>query len=707
MSLALDRDRALAHFEQAWALGRTLGGPTRERLRELLIDMLDRYPDRHELRGRILASLERDFGEDRRFFPGLGRVEIALFVLLERLDDLPDDREHAGDRLDLLREVLIRHGDSRIDGEPARTWAMRHCQALLERHGREVYARFEKEARRLFDEASGSPARLKVVLDRYPNSETALHALVHLVRSAASRGELETALQAWSMARTRLGTLPAELYGSMAQAARGAGNALLAAAFEARGAGRIPGTIPMELEEHVKVPPRRGLRLTDNETLDGTLKPMTPVRVAGFTQEGDLPLLVWSSVGKLYAYKRQATADGPGYDFTRPLFLRPFVAEPFPLTMSLHGSVLVLPEGGLVRGIDVADHGRLRWSFRVPDGAAGDERPPWISACGPLATGLYGLCVCRGSGDGMVVDLVGIEPLTGTQMFKVRLPGVRPYSDYEFRHGQFFYLVDNTEGMGERLVVRDGLDGSEAVHYDFDGGRLPQLSIRSTASLLPTPTGLYFLTRDDQGRPPGLFAYDATGKRLWVHREPGATVRDRFVVFDSQVMLVKGLGRADVAAHAVLLDRESGDRVRDVVIGKQAWLPGRPAVPTRVPDGPVLFLARGTGAKTRALLLDPRPDRSSWITDLAWPREELDRSLLPQVPILGDGFVVLARGRDFGRSSQLELLLLSLDDGEVVPDPGYRSGAFPAEVELGVWNGQLLLQRRDGQTWVYVDTMGR
>lgn len=694
-SYPVDRKAAFQDYQACLELGRQLANENQgeKRLVQLMVELLDRYPEKRVFRKALLDELSQDHGKFRFQSPRLGRVPIALYVILERLSDLPRTRASAPTRLQLLREILLDHGSVVLDGESARTIALERSRGLLERYGREIYAAIEKKARALLEEASDDPARLKQVLEQFPLSDTARFALIHLARSAAQRGDLSTCLDTWDLARTRLEGIPKELPPALAQASRKHGNLALCAAFEALASGQDLPSRHLALEDELPLPPL--VELSPSLPLVGASMAAStslflPSRMPGFSRGGDpLPLLLHDEQNQLLGF--EPGPKGRGFVFERPFIRLHFERDLYySLEACIQGRILILPDSEKVRAYDL-DKGRLLWSQQMQH----------ILASGPLRTGLYAWVTSNGEGEDHSLFLEAREPLTGKRVFKVQLLGVGDYDDIEFREGFFFHLTANPQGTGKRLTLRDGLTGKVNREFDFDGTHLPLLD-PSPAGILFTDSELFFMGSPEGSGRYRLYAYDHSGKRLWTSRERRLGARDSYRVLPEQVFLAANFGKAAEEGLAWFLDRKSGKMQRKVRIGFQARLLGRPREPALQDGGPFVMTGRNQQNRLDLYYLDPDPAQSSWVAPMPGASTS---SLVQGSPLLGKTYLCLAQRRSHAKGGFVDLRLLDRNGGN--PKKAPRRKGIPSSVEIATWNGQLLVHARFDHTWVYADRMGK
>ncbi len=706
ISYPLDRRAAFAHFDACLDIGRELATDANgeKRLIQLMVDLLDRYPDKRNFRASLLNELAEDHADRRIIFPRLGRVPIGLFVILERLSDLPRTHSSAASRLALLRRMLLDYPTVLVDGIPARTIALERSRGLIESYGRDIYASIEKEARGLLEEASDDPGKLRQVLELYPLSDTARFALIHLTRSAAERGDLGTCLEAWNLARTRLEGIPKELPPALATASKKAGNQSLAAAFEALASGERPSLRHLALVNRLRTPDlvemKSSLSRAVTRTRGGSSSLFLPQRVAGFPGSGEaLPLLLNNEQGELLGF--QPGKNGRGFSFEHPLFRLPYERLiNYALHASIHGKILILPDAKEIRAYHL-DTGRLLWSFPSRGAAAEIAPRAQIRASGPLHTGLYAWVTRTGSGESQSLTLKACEPLTGKRVFEVQLRGIGSYPDLEFREGSFFHLAANPESAGKRLSLRDGLTGEVSHRFDFDGTHLPQIDHPS--KILFTDQEVFFMGSPDGSGQYRLYAFDLDGNKLWTSQDRTFRQRDTYRVLPNQVFLAARFGHNATEGRAYFLDRKTGETQRKVEIGFDARLTGQTSEAALHKEDSFVMTGRNQDGRTNLYYLHPDPGKSSWVAPLTWGARS---TLAPGSPILGESFLCLARYKRRGERAVVDLHLFDRASGKELPGAPEPKGV-PSTVEVAAWNGQLLIHGRFDHTWVYADKMGK
>jgi outer membrane protein assembly factor BamB len=476
---------------------------------------------------RYLAELERlavRFPDERMLFPEVGRVPAGVYAAWRAIDGIADPAQAAL----ACQRLMERHGDEAFGPRTVGDAARARLAALIERHGEEVLAAVETEARRALDAAGDDPAALQSLARRYPLTRAAREGTTRLLDLALARGsfasfastfaEVQGALQDDGALR-RL--IAAALQGGNPELARSLAGRLLERAAQTRSdfapdQGRtyaaaladLPGA-PPAVRVAPAVPVREVARLTPPNAQTSYL--YWAVRSApGFPAPDALPLFVSPTDDELLVF-----ALTEPFDPNAPLAsvsIRGAIDPP----ILVCGRVAVIVDAEQVFGLDL-ETGEKTWT--IPG-----SRPGSLSVIG-VADGLLQVHAPGGSGDGGSGDvLLAVEPLTGAVLSSEPLRGDG---------------VPATPVLDAGLVwTLDARDPARPVIRAHDplGGRI--------AETTPIPAdALAFL---------GLDGADA--RRLNDPTLRGALFADR-----ERVYLPVDLARPDQASRLVALARGSGE----------------------------------------------------------------------------------------------------------------------------------------------------
>ncbi|MBK9383622.1 MAG: PQQ-binding-like beta-propeller repeat protein [Planctomycetes bacterium] len=153
-------DRALALVADGEMRWRTLVA------KERLLREKAGYPSSY---GACLALLEAEFGERAFSLPDGAQMRTAAYVAWRRYSQARSARD-LGAQLAALSRILVEHPEELWEGDRGGERARATVAELLEIHGRDAYAPFEREAEALARSAAEKPAELELIAARYPNS---------------------------------------------------------------------------------------------------------------------------------------------------------------------------------------------------------------------------------------------------------------------------------------------------------------------------------------------------------------------------------------------------------------------------------------------------------------------------------------------------------------------------------------------------------
>ncbi|MBL8899841.1 MAG: PQQ-binding-like beta-propeller repeat protein [Planctomycetes bacterium] len=174
----------LAEQQLDRALGLVADGDMRWRTlvaQERLLREKRGYPASY---GACLTRLESEFGDREFALPEGGAIRTRAYAAWRRYSQARATRD-LGAQLASLSRILIDHPEDRWEGDRGGERARTTIAELLEIHGREAYAPFEREAEALARGAEGKPAELEQIAARYPNSLVAERVRFGLIDDAA------------------------------------------------------------------------------------------------------------------------------------------------------------------------------------------------------------------------------------------------------------------------------------------------------------------------------------------------------------------------------------------------------------------------------------------------------------------------------------------------------------------------------------------
>lgn len=711
-------DQARALQSEALALARELWRADALDESELIqysVELLGSSATDAPMTARILDALEREHGRSEFEIGDDTKVKVGLFVLARRYTDLEvTAADEPAERLAILRRILVEYGDALLPGTAdgsvtGRSFAMRNIAALVDRHGKAIYAPYEDQARTLVEAAGGDRGKLQVVLEQYPTSESASLALVRLAVLAAERGDLPAALDAFRFGRVRMTTTPTDMLASLSTAAARVGNRALAAAFEAMRAGTLATTVSEPLAERIEsevVLQLQHMPRLSTRVWPRSLRSLQARRMAGFATAADfeLPLLLLSD-NTLVAFAAKKTARRAGSEDPRiqdedPSWSIPFDEPLRDLRPAICGEVLVLPEESRVRGIALRD-GRTLWTRAASDLIGGANKGFVLGQA--LSNGLFGLFL--GSLDfsrPVDFEFVGIEPLSGGVCFvravkSARVPPMR--GGYAFR----FYRPPSE---AVRLQILSPLRGRRE-EIVFDGRDGPLVNSQASRHVQVTNREIFVFVPFDYATEEGaagLYCWERTPTGLtkkWFLAAPDALESDTFLIRGPEVLLSQGF-HLPPAASLLRIDRQTGQVRRKIPCGYGAVFATLPSGtdPDGPEAGPVVILGEDNQQRARLTFIDTRPGGEAWAVELS---SAILRLPLPEdfpPPLFGRGEVVLTIPRVRGSSNRdFRIERFSQRDGRRL-DSSIGRKPWREVAEVRVWNGSLLVRTRDN-AWLF------
>ena len=175
---------ALSVLEEAVKRAELLGERLEPLVRQRLFDDAIMFSRRLAARNRLEpAALNALFGYASRFTPGAAANVTYRFRFAELFEQQGDPARAVVLYQQILRDRLLRElgiDDAGTATEPAGAAARYRIGALIEQHGRAIYAPHEVDANAWLDRGiqSGDGAALERVVESFPNSEAAARALI-------------------------------------------------------------------------------------------------------------------------------------------------------------------------------------------------------------------------------------------------------------------------------------------------------------------------------------------------------------------------------------------------------------------------------------------------------------------------------------------------------------------------------------------------
>ncbi len=528
--------------------------------------------DDSALRRELETLRARARGETFALPEALGPVEVEPYVRwrLARLEREPKARLLA------WQDLLQSHGEATLLRRPARDLAHDAIAALLRDHGAAIYAEVEARAAASLDAAGEDARGLRTVCSDYPHSAAARRAETRLLDAAVAEGDLGTALDVWATTM-RAGKQAPGVARRAAKAATSRGNRTLArrllatilhentasdwpadngktfadvaraqiaelAAVEPRPVAAIPTAVIAELTNPAPPSPMRAL----------------PVREAEGFRPASPSLLFVSIEEQVRAIDLSDPALPTRYS------LRTGGVE----RLWSCGDALIVPT---LERIDAVDSrtGKQLWQMAFDD---------TLLVCHGVIDGV--LLVTQRRGDDRVT-LVGVEPLTGRELFERDCSGTGFAPQPRATSTDLLLTHSSDEGPTTLLRI-DPLTGATTAEILL-GDELREASM-APPEVIQSPLLLqrFFADRERVYLPldgalrgdgaPALIAVDNAGKVAWQwNGEAGQSLAMEGLCAGRIVVVAAGSparsGRTAVQARAVVLDAKSGTEIRRVALG--------------------------------------------------------------------------------------------------------------------------------------------
>ena len=522
-----------------------------------------------------LALMSERHGAHLHRFPDQRPVPVAAYSLWQSATHTLDPKAAVG----FSQQLIDRFPDVILDGKPAGEIASDRQFELITGHGAAVYTAIEQRAQAELVASGDDPERLTKLSSMFPHSDAARKALAMVMDHAMATDDFSAAARCYARAAAR-GHADASITRRMVAAALTAGNRPLAAQLAERLVATHPNATsdfkpdrgqpmsealaatpslnrytPPQLERPIGLIARKesgaatlGLRLCEIEVADG------------FASPASVPVLVSVDGRRLEAFD---PADGRAM-FDRLLFSSPFQYQEGEALL-LCSDTLVLPELDRVRGVD-AQTGELKW-------AISDGQDRMLVNLGTQGGVLHLFSELRDAGDGGA--LLGIEPLTGTVLFRHEFPVTAESTAPASSGGGLWVFRAGTGDASSELRRFDAITGQLSHRITLDEPLLKRLGlenrqIRSWAAHLLHKTLFaddrhVYLPLDGSDRtPPRVAAVDYKGRERWLWRG----MRDREIPMVAQrgdeiVILERGIR----GSRLVILNRNSGALRRERQLG--------------------------------------------------------------------------------------------------------------------------------------------
>ncbi|MBL8751753.1 MAG: PQQ-binding-like beta-propeller repeat protein [Planctomycetes bacterium] len=471
------------------------------------------------------------------------------------------------------QQLLEGHADVPLGDGNAHALATAAIAELVAKHGPAVYAAVQSRAEQAFAAAGSDRGALEAVVRAFPNSDVAGKARLQLLDLAVQNGDLGVVC-AMLAASQSSGVLPPGIVRRVMVAAARAGNHALAAAmgralrehrdtrsdWPADGGATFGEVLQREPGERPNPPALAvpAATVAQAKARDAAETLLATVQPDGFPAVTAAPAFVRAGPQLLAIDPRAASADQQ-VRFAAPIEWLDHVL--------LCGDLVVVPDMVRVFALDCRT-GAVRWELP-------NERNRQVESLGVQA-GVLLVWRQPPSQDGLA-ELLGVEPLTGTMLWRQTFPGaaLKPKAiDGGLLHLTFttdgsavVRLLEATSGRTERIVPIDATILRQHIGLAPDS-----LAARLFPQWLAADDERIFLPVDGQlsGEAPRLCALDRTGKVVWHWRgTQGSNLLlagrhgDQFVVAE---------GGERTVARVVVLQAADGARLRELDVGRDATM---------------------------------------------------------------------------------------------------------------------------------------
>jgi outer membrane protein assembly factor BamB len=494
-------------------------------------------------------------------------VPVRTFVTWQRASTTTDPAAAVA----LWQELLEQHADVPLGDGNAHALSTAAITALVQQHGATVYAPVQQRAERAFTSAGADRLALEAVVRAFPNSDVAGKARLQLLDLAVHSGDLGVVCQMLAASQANGGLPPGILRRVMVAAAR-AGNQALATAMgralrdhaDVRSdwpadAGATYGTVLQQTQPSPTTPPALTVPTTAlayAKARDAGESLLPTVQPDGFAAKATAPAFVRAGPQLLAVDPRVRDANRQVLFATAIEWLDHVV---------LCGDLVVVPD--MVRVFALAARtGELKWEMP-------NERNRQVESLG-VQDGVLLVWRQPPTQEGLA-ELLGIEPLTGTQLWRQTFPGttLKPkaiaggllHLTFSTDGSAVLRLLDATCGRTTRIVPIDGTILRQHVGLAPDS-----LAARLFPQWLAADAERVFLPVDGQlsGEAPRLCALDRTGKLAWHWR--GTKGSNLLLAGLHGDLFVLAEGGERTVARVVVLQASDGARVRELDVGRDA-----------------------------------------------------------------------------------------------------------------------------------------
>ena len=537
--------------------------------------LLDRLRDDRPAFLRELTVLEQRASGDSFALPEAGGVvEVDVYVRWRRtLLEAEPAKQVLG-----WQQLLQLHPTAILQRRRVSELAQSQIAQLIQKHGVAVYAPIESEARDRLVAAGSTPALLRAICAEFPHSNAAREAEQRLLDDAVRSGDLSTAIDVYAAA-ARSGDVSPSILRRVLTAAATRGNRTLAARFAARlvnaagtsdwqeDAGKPFADVGKSLLAEFEVPLKSAAPELPADVVAELENPAPPAPVRllpithapGFLAAADTPLFL--------GLEEQVRAIDLA-DPSRPTL---FVHKSGGIDrLWLCGRTLLVPNLERIDAIE-ARTGVLQWQLAIPD---------TLLICHGVVAGVL-LVSQRGSDDQVL--LVGIEPLTGRQLFARNMP-TDEYAPQPRSSAVDLLTLRVFEGAAPTIERIDPLTGRTTAAIEL--GQAVLDAAQTSPEVLKSPLMLQRFCADDthvylpldgslcKTGEPAVIALTNDGSVAWQwHGEPGQSIAMDGVLGNRYAIVASGAppraGKPQIDAAALVLDAGTGKVLRVAALGAE------------------------------------------------------------------------------------------------------------------------------------------
>jgi outer membrane protein assembly factor BamB len=521
---------------------------------------------------KYLAELQRlsaTHGHTWHKFPEVGRMPVRPYTIWKSVPYLTKRTDVIARCQDLLED----HPDVHLQNESGRDFALRTISALLERHGRKIYAAIETRAEEQLLAAGADVVLLRGVDRRFPHSLAADKARNRVLDQAVMRGDLATAA---AMARRSDEELDAGMLRRLMIAAGKAGNVPLCHALGQR-------LLRHHADESSDFPTDKGRKISDVVTLPKlptatvvhalppTLTDLKTLENPGRTRLDILDAQIphgYSAPKNRLLYVAAGINELRGYDLTKdgtdPVFsvraqLRLHILTPDDELLRLCGDRLIVNEGTQLRALH-SETGEEIWTQ-----PAGKKRS--FQVIGVQSGIIHAFSTLSDHGDGG--SILGFDALSGAQLFTHVFPvmseTIAPIGfvgDLWTLHvprGTARVEVHRIDGVTGRLRHKFTIPTSIQTKLGMKADRSGIVRVRAVQSSMLVDESSIYLPVGDSRTKPFVAAFAHKGAHRWNWKSPATRANLKYAAMHGAklVLLEETSGRRS-SSRIIVIDKKNG-----------------------------------------------------------------------------------------------------------------------------------------------------